>query len=102
MTRETASEARKEGCARCAMRFCCAFAFASASSFSGNEGRSETSARSSSTSSVKDESEEAATVDRKSTRLNSSHDQISYAVFCLKKKKNKQRHIRSTRVHEGR
>src|SRR5206468_10253374 len=26
-------------------------------------------------------------VDRKSTRLNSSHDQISYAVFCLKKKK---------------
>src|SRR2546428_5332438 len=25
-------------------------------------------------------------VDRKSTRLNSSHDQISYAVFCLKKK----------------
>src|SRR2546421_2391511 len=30
--------------------------------------------------------------DRKSTRLNSSHDQISYAVFCLKKKKkNKKR-----------
>src|SRR2546421_6478798 len=27
-------------------------------------------------------------IDRKSTRLNSSHDQISYAVFCLKKKKN--------------
>src|SRR2546428_6486471 len=27
-------------------------------------------------------------LDRKSTRLNSSHDQISYAVFCLKKKKN--------------
>src|SRR5206468_10519921 len=27
--------------------------------------------------------------DRKSTRLNSSHDQISYAVFCLKKKKEK-------------
>src|SRR2546428_5136085 len=26
-------------------------------------------------------------LDRKSTRLNSSHDQISYAVFCLKKKK---------------
>src|SRR2546428_9568771 len=32
--------------------------------------------------------------DRKSTRLNSSHDQISYAVFCLKKKK-KHRMIRS-------
>src|SRR2546430_4110883 len=29
------------------------------------------------------------TGDRKSTRLNSSHSQISYAVFCLKKKKNK-------------
>src|SRR5260221_10444891 len=29
--------------------------------------------------------------DRKSTRLNSSHTVISYAVFCLKKKKNKQR-----------
>src|SRR3989440_9441333 len=29
----------------------------------------------------------ASAVDRKSTRLNSSHDQISYAVFCLKKKK---------------
>src|SRR3989440_11915703 len=28
--------------------------------------------------------------DRKSTRLNSSHDQISYAVFCLKKKKKEQ------------
>src|SRR5256886_10232611 len=28
--------------------------------------------------------------DRKSTRLNSSHSQISYAVFCLKKKKNKE------------
>src|SRR2546430_4855713 len=30
--------------------------------------------------------------DRKSTRLNSSHSQISYAVFCLKKKK-KQQHM---------
>src|SRR3712207_7667430 len=29
------------------------------------------------------------TIDRKSTRLNSSHANISYAVFCLKKKKNK-------------
>src|SRR2546421_9472126 len=32
--------------------------------------------------------------DRKSTRLNSSHDQISYAVFCLKKKKNNTRNNR--------
>src|SRR2546428_1973440 len=31
-------------------------------------------------------SREARVQDRKSTRLNSSHDQISYAVFCLKKK----------------
>src|SRR2546427_7356723 len=29
----------------------------------------------------------ASSIDRKSTRLNSSHSQISYAVFCLKKKK---------------
>src|SRR2546430_9033796 len=33
-------------------------------------------------------------VDRKSTRLNSSHSQISYAVFCLKKKK--KRHNNTT------
>src|SRR5256885_6919363 len=31
--------------------------------------------------------------DRKSTRLNSSHLVISYAVFCLKKKKTKIRHL---------
>src|SRR5688572_32726682 len=31
--------------------------------------------------------------DRKSTRLNSSHSQISYAVFCLKKKKKKKMNI---------
>src|SRR5258707_7281493 len=31
--------------------------------------------------------------DRKSTRLNSSHANISYAVFCLKKKKNRQSNI---------
>src|SRR5438132_8192278 len=32
--------------------------------------------------------------DRKSTRLNSSHTVISYAVFCLKKKKGKAGHVR--------
>src|SRR5262245_66593430 len=32
--------------------------------------------------------------DRKSTRLNSSHLGISYAVFCLKKKKKKTKHIK--------
>src|SRR2546430_4454524 len=35
------------------------------------------------------EGRESDAVDRKSTRLNSSHSQISYAVFCLKKKKTK-------------
>src|SRR3712207_283752 len=34
-------------------------------------------------------------IDRKSTRLNSSHANISYAVFCLKKKKNHQKHASS-------
>src|SRR3712207_7248655 len=33
------------------------------------------------------------TTDRKSTRLNSSHANISYAVFCLKKKKNTNKNI---------
>src|SRR2546421_9737693 len=39
--------------------------------------------------------------DRKSTRLNSSHDQISYAVFCLKKKKHDapEIHARSDLTH---
>src|SRR5437660_8606477 len=34
-------------------------------------------------------------IDRKSTRLNSSHVAISYAVFCLKKKKKKRRNKRT-------
>src|SRR2546430_11219534 len=38
-------------------------------------------------------------IDRKSTRLNSSHSQISYAVFCLKKKKEDNA---STAAEEGR
>src|SRR3989475_5695514 len=37
-------------------------------------------------------------IDRKSTRLNSSHSQISYAVFCLKKKKHKQKQRASTQT----
>src|SRR5438309_8417915 len=37
--------------------------------------------------------------DRKSTRLNSSHSSISYAVFCLKKKKNtKQPHVHTNKL----
>src|SRR5258707_10759065 len=38
-------------------------------------------------------------VDRKSTRLNSSHANISYAVFCLKKKKKKNRNNRRYHIH---
>src|SRR2546430_3939068 len=40
--------------------------------------------------------------DRKSTRLNSSHSQISYAVFCLKKKKKKikKQHSRQQTIHK--
>src|SRR5690348_18179375 len=36
-------------------------------------------------------------IDRKSTRLNSSHPSISYAVFCLKKKNKKKTHNRRSR-----
>src|SRR5437660_7536886 len=39
-------------------------------------------------------------LDRKSTRLNSSHVAISYAVFCLKKKKNKKNKRRSTKSRQ--
>src|SRR5438874_6997872 len=42
--------------------------------------------------------------DRKSTRLNSSHVEISYAVFCLKKKKKKKhksdKYIHTTKSHQ--
>src|SRR5256885_12137884 len=48
---------------------------------------------------VRDSAEklEAESRDRKSTRLNSSHLVISYAVFCLKKKKQNQNHMRTAR-----
>src|SRR2546430_5098694 len=46
---------------------------------------------------------DAAARDRKSTRLNSSHSQISYAVFCLKKKKiNYRVHQRSQMICDDR
>src|SRR2546428_9815711 len=38
-------------------------------------------------------------IDRKSTRLNSSHDQISYAVFCLKKKRRIHKPGDTARLH---
>src|SRR5690625_5800480 len=41
-------------------------------------------------------------LDRKSTRLNSSHVAISYAVFCLKKKKNKTRSEKTTKEYTKR
>src|SRR2546421_9464610 len=44
------------------------------------------------------EADKAAEIDRKSTRLNSSHDQISYAVFCLKKKKTTKENITILRL----
>src|SRR6202522_3510245 len=43
---------------------------------------------------------ETMTADRKSTRLNSSHDDISYAVFCLKKNETKRKFGRSLREPE--
>src|SRR5688572_31484340 len=42
------------------------------------------------------DAEEPLLQDRKSTRLNSSHSQISYAVFCLKKKKRNTLNIHQT------
>src|SRR5688572_31891221 len=42
----------------------------------------------------------AAAEDRKSTRLNSSHSQISYAVFCLKKKKKPDDTLPSQHIHQ--
>src|SRR5689334_23538957 len=52
--------------------------------------------------------EQRGLADRKSTRLNSSHSSISYAVFCLKKKNNYRRdlrgigrEVRAARVRQG-
>src|SRR3972149_9114050 len=47
---------------------------------------------------VREGAREAQPGDRKSTRLNSSHSQISYAVFCLKKKK--RHHTSKTIIHK--
>src|SRR2546427_6767727 len=46
-----------------------------------------------------DHAPESPREDRKSTRLNSSHSQISYAVFCLKKKKKKKNMIYTKHTH---
>src|SRR2546430_4206885 len=46
--------------------------------------------------------EQLVEIDRKSTRLNSSHSQISYAVFCLKKKKHSMHRHTLSRDHGAR
>src|SRR5438132_10857240 len=43
----------------------------------------------------------AISIDRKSTRLNSSHTVISYAVFCLKKKKHIKKKQNRRKLHEA-
>src|SRR4051812_49487160 len=48
---------------------------------------------------IRHQREAVAEIDRKSTRLNSSHMSISYAVFCLKKKKQNKRHSSETHSH---
>src|SRR5947207_3793752 len=53
----------------------------------GGQDNSVCAAAASATSSLAEEISHVARPDRKSTRLNSSHTVISYAVFCLKKKK---------------
>src|SRR2546430_4171970 len=54
----------------------------------GEERQSRGRARTGALGACGSERAQIAAADRKSTRLNSSHSQISYAVFCLKKKKN--------------
>src|SRR4051812_49699533 len=51
---------------------------------------------------ILDAEEIAAPIDRKSTRLNSSHMSISYAVFCLKKKKKNEKSniVRSNQAND--
>src|SRR5437660_6269010 len=52
--------------------------------------------------SIRDTKGKELTLDRKSTRLNSSHVAISYAVFCLKKKKKKTKSTVSSLLAEKR
>src|SRR5438034_2605979 len=52
--------------------------------------------------SIKRRTSHALAIDRKSTRLNSSHTVISYAVFCLKKKKKKNKTEKRRQVKKAR
>src|SRR5690625_7670297 len=56
---------------------------------SENEGREDNGSSSDADDNGSGDNEDSGEEDRKSTRLNSSHVAISYAVFCLKKKKKK-------------
>src|SRR2546430_11584527 len=61
--------------------------FSSFESISPSISSSDTSSASRPLTLLSSDTPSASSSDRKSTRLNSSHSQISYAVFCLKKKK---------------
>src|SRR5438874_8239850 len=65
--------------------------FRSRASTSGNDGAGGNALIASSGCIILSEAKDLSSQDRKSTRLNSSHVEISYAVFCLKKKKQKER-----------
>src|SRR5437868_10746045 len=66
----------------------------------GERSRKRRSYRVSTTRRTRTRSFGSAALDRKSTRLNSSHVSISYAVFCLKKKKKKRTNNFSDYIHQ--
>src|SRR2546422_8413030 len=74
------------------------FRSVSLSSGDHDDDRNETETAIRLTNAARAERPEHNDTDRKSTRLNSSHGYISYAVFCLKKKKNK--YINTTMLYE--
>src|SRR5438105_7308345 len=55
---------------------------------------------SASTSPLRTSTSTSSSQDRKSTRLNSSHEWISYAVFCLKKKKKKKKKTKREQINK--
>src|SRR5437588_4427435 len=73
----------------------------SRSSPGGGNSLSSTSAICSSCQPIRSARRRALWKDRKSTRLNSSHTVISYAVFCLKKKKNKTHKLQDKKDNKG-
>src|SRR5690349_24647511 len=73
-----------------ALPICQSASTAAAGSSSGKTSRAQPSVANGETVHATERS--STTLDRKSTRLNSSHVEISYAVFCLKKKKKRKAH----------